>query len=345
METLINLCNLNCIPYKEKHRIKYETYFKMGGIVNLLISPVNIKQLADVVSEAKKRNIKYKLIGFSSNLLILDSVEYGVFISTKNVTCINEECNRIDVSSGYSLSELVRLMLLRGVSGYEGLEGIPGSIGGAVVMNAGAYGYEISDKIIDVTFVDSVGRVITKPREYFDFRFRTSIFKTNTDLCILSVGFDLENENGLSKSEIANKIEVFHIARHSYQEFSYPNLGSMFSTRQDMYREILRHGVKQKFSYWFLKLLIKNPLVKRFNRKKPTNNIFNKLIFNFYEVYYPVSHKSINILINNGDVTDVDILKHMKNMQRLYKENTCIENEICIENAIIIPEDIKSYIS
>lgn len=65
METLINLCNLNCIPYKEKHRIKYETYFKMGGIVNLLISPVNIKQLADVVSEAKKRNIKYKLIGFS----------------------------------------------------------------------------------------------------------------------------------------------------------------------------------------------------------------------------------------------------------------------------------------
>lgn len=220
MNKLIEFCVNNFVPHKINYEIKYETYFKKGGIVKLYICPNNKDELINIINEAKKNNIKYKVIGLCTNLLILDTVEYVVFISIKNINDVDVFNNRIDVGSGYSVYDLTRLMLINGVSGYEGLEGIPGTIGGGVVMNAGAYGYEISDKIIDITFIDVNGNIRTEPKEYFNFSFRNSIFKENKDLCIISVSFDMENNENIYKSDIADRMEIFHIARHCYQEFS-----------------------------------------------------------------------------------------------------------------------------
>jgi UDP-N-acetylmuramate dehydrogenase len=329
------------ICYTEDELIKYETYFKSGGKVKLHIKPSSTKKLSLILKHLIQNRILFKVIGHTSNTLFLDDIYYSVIISTKHILELQVSESMIEVSSGYPLSELVRVTLMEGLSGFEGLEGIPGTIAGAVFMNAGAYGYNISDTIEWVDVLNSQGEIQRLSQKECLFAFRTSIFKDNVELYILSVSFKIDRNINCSKAIIAEKIERFHIARHIYQEFAYPSMGSMFSTKQDMYKELLRFSLMQKISYWTYKLILKNPIVKFIQRKKPSNKVFNNVTLKYHNIVYPLSHKSINILINTGGVTSMDILNHIETMTRLYAADTQIENEVYVDNVLFIPKDIK----
>lgn len=155
----------------------------------------------------------YSILGFTSNVFLLNQVRYGIIISTRNLNKVDVVDGFIHVESGYSLERLVRVALLNGAEGFEGLEGIPGSVGGAVLMNAGAYGYCISDNLKEVVCLNEDGKVASLIKEDCQFGFRTSLFKKRK-LIVLKVIFRIRmGGNAL----ISRRMERLHIARHSYQ--------------------------------------------------------------------------------------------------------------------------------
>ncbi len=320
----------NNLSYKKDYLLKYETYFKMGGKVNYFVMPNNLDELTVVINYLRKNDLKFKIIGLTTNIYFIDELEYSVIISTKNLTSLQITADTIEVECGYSLQEFVRVTLLEQSTGYEGLEGIPGSMGGALVMNAGAYGYTISDHLLSLTCLTADQKIIVLDKGTCTFNHRNSIFKENKDWIILSATFKLIPAK---QSEIASKIETYHIARHTYQEFAYPNLGSMFSVKDDFYREFIRNDRLYHLICYILKILYKNPLAKFIMRKNPNNKIFNKLIQKYLlpkEITHTYSSKSMNILVNDGISDIYQILDHISLLRENLKTKTPIENEIII---------------
>lgn len=326
------LCNSQT-PFKKDFHIKFETYFKTGGIVKLYIEPNTIEQFSTLINFLYKNNIQYKVIGFTSNIYMLDELSYGVIISTKrlNRLNVNRDLEYIEAEAGYSLQDFVRVCLIEGCSGYEGLEGVPGSIGGGIFMNAGAYGYTISDNIISVKCINQQGELFELSNQDCKFSHRQSIFKNNEKIIILSCKFKITHGD---KDSISKKIRVYHIARHSYQEFSYPNLGSMFSVKGDFYREFFRKDKKYSLLCYLMKLFFKNPISKLLSRKNPNNKHFNNLIECYIKpqkLPLSFSDKSMNILINDGHITPEKIKNHIEIIRSYLGEEHPIENEIVMK--------------
>lgn len=330
------------IWYRKNYNIKFETFYKTGGNVNTYICPNSVSDLIKATKYLIQKKIEFKTIGFTSNVLLFDEIEYSVILSTKNVIGIEIADGYIDVEGGYSLQDFVRVAVIHSAKGFEGLEGIPGSVGGGVFMNAGAYGYSIADKIISVEYIDEAGNIKTATKEMCKFNYRTSTFKGTRNI-ITRVRFKIETGD---QEEIANKIETFHIARHSYQEFCYPNLGSMFSVNGNFYQEIIRNETKLYNAVFILtKLLYKNPIAKFFNRKRPNNTPLNWLLAKKINVNnYTPSKKSMNIFINRGISPIEDSLDYMIEIKHRLGSRFHIENELILEPSVAIkPEFIETY--
>lgn len=323
------------IWFQKDFLIKYETYFKTGGRVKFFCSPKDLDDLKQLLVFLKFNNLNYRVIGFTSNILLLDYVEYSIIISTKNLTKLFSSKTYIEVECGYSLQDFVRVISVLNQSiGYEGLEGIPGSVGGAIFMNAGAYGCNISDHIISVTYISSEGEIMTLNKEECNFTHRGSIFRHMNDRIILNAKFNIIKGD---RKEISNNIEKFHIARHSYQEFVYPNLGSIISIKGDIYRELLYSNKLYMIKYRILEKLYKNSLVKLLKRRKPDNIVFNNLIQKCLG-QFPIepSKKSVNILVNRGETSIEEFFEYIMNLSDRLPEDIKIENEFIFEPILTI---------
>lgn len=324
--------------FKKDYHIKFDTYFKSGGIVKFYCMPQTIDDFICIIKYLREKSIDFKIIGFTSNILLFDHCEYAVIISTKQLTSLIEKENYVEVECGYSLQDFVRVMsVLHKSEGYEGLEGIPGSVGGGIFMNAAAYGSSISDQLLDVTVLNSNGEVeiIEKKSCHFDYRY--SIFKKDLGKIILKARFNINIGDSL---KIENRIERFHIARHSYQEWVYPNLGSMISLNRDIYHEILKKDKFRLIQFWILKIIYKNSIIKLFRRKNPDNKIFNILINRFLgEFTIQPSKKSINILINNGDSDIEGLFNYLKLIYENVGRDSEIENEFVFNSIYKINPD------
>jgi len=335
------------VKFLKDFDLQYQTYFKTGGKADFFIMPTNKEEMATVIKRLNNINKKFKVIGATTNLFLFDGMSYPVIISTKLLTGVAQAGNAIDVECGYALESLVRVCLINGLEGNEGLEGVPGTIGGAIFMNAGAYGYSISDCLIHVDCIDGKGDLIRFNNDECTFSYRESIFKNNNDLVVVGAQFRFESGE---RKEIAKKIEIFHIARHIYQEWAYPNLGSMVSLNKDIYGEIFNEG-RIKYTYYFLKLLLRNPLTKFFMRKRPNTQVFNWLlkrhIINnkkvlFMNKYrYSFSGKSANILINDGTYTANDYVDHLLDISGLCSGREMVENEF-LYNEESLSKELKS---
>lgn len=331
------------IWYKKDHHIKYDTFFKTGGIVKIFITPNNANELSKTIAYLHKSHLGYKVIGFTSNIIFFDEIQYSVIISTCNIKDVSISGNHIDVGCGYSLQDFVRIAIINGVEGYEGLEGIPGSIGGGVFMNAGAYGYEIATNIISIEYIDELGMINSISQEQCKFGYRKSFFKNSKNI-ITSVRFKFDKTN--STQSIVERVERYHIARHSYQEFAYPNLGSMFSVNSDFYREIIKNEKKSfLLSYHILKLLTKNPVTKFINRKSPNSSALNWLIFKkIKNINYTPSKKGMNIFINSGKLSTKESFEYIFEIKNRLGEKFHIENESILGPIYRIdPEFVPTY--
>lgn len=331
IEQLTNFLKENGYCFRQNYEIKYETYFKSGGIVKVFCAPLKVDDLKEIITFAHRNRIDYKIIGHTSNVIFLDELEYSFIISCKNLMLLEANTEYVDVESGYSLQDFVRVVsILKKSEGYEGLEGIPGSIGGAIYMNAGAYGHNISDNLISVDCMDRSGNLFTLTKEECNFNYRSSVFRKENKYIIVRAKFKLKPGN---LNKIAENIEKYHIARHSYQEFVYPNIGSLFSLNSDIYDRIInQNNRKHVLISKIYKILYKNRLTKFIKRKRPEQIIFNKMISRFYGNFIITpSIKNLNVLINSGSYSMDKIIDHIIDLKKRINGEAIVENEIIIE--------------
>lgn len=208
------------------------TSFKIGGEAALLITPQNVQALSLIIKKCREKNARIVFLGNGSNMLVSDQGINAVVISLCNDNSKAEYLGNgiIKSDAGVSLSKLCRLALSHSLSGLEFAFGIPGTVGGAVYMNAGAYGGEIKDVITKCDYITCDGEIKTMMADEMKLGYRTSIFNQNS-CAIISAEFKLENA---PSAEIKEKMDSFLNKRKTKQPLEYPSAGSTFK-RPDGY--------------------------------------------------------------------------------------------------------------
>lgn len=220
MGELENLLGTENVKYNEP--MSKHTTFKVGGIADTYIT-VNSKEKLLKVLELLK-NEKITIIGNGSNLLVTDKGIRGIVLKYSANNCsINGKT--VTVESGMTNARLANTLLKQNLTGYEFAAGIPGTIGGAIVMNAGAYGKEMKDVVESTEFIDlETNKIETLKNEEQEFEYRKSIFQ-NKKCIILSTTLKLED--GI-KEEIEEKMKEYAEKRRSTQPLDMPSAGSTF---------------------------------------------------------------------------------------------------------------------
>lgn len=215
--------------YSPKYLIQNEklakhTSFKIGGPADIFLMPDTESLLQEMISQVTDLNLKYMLIGGGNNLLFSDSGFRGVIIYTGKLNKIHIENNIITAQCGVSLRDLTEFSLQHSLSGLEFACGIPGSVGGAVFMNAGAYGGEMKDVIISVDFLDHDNILRKHGLRGHNFDYRTSIYQQRNYL-VLEAKFKLTPKN---RKDIEATMDDLQARRKAKQPLEYPSAGSVF---------------------------------------------------------------------------------------------------------------------
>ena len=213
-------------------RIKYNepmskyTTMKVGGPCDSIVFPESINEIKEIINYCKEESIKYYVIGNGSNLLVKDEGIHALVIKIGHrFSDISVNENIITAFAGASMPSLSQIAKKNVFKGVEFACGIPGTIGGGVKMNAGAYGSQISDILLDVTYMDDELNIKTITNKECKFGYRESIFTHNPNYIILSATFKLEKGN---TKEIETKMKENSLARRTKQPLEYPNFGSVF---------------------------------------------------------------------------------------------------------------------
>lgn len=200
------------------------TTFKIGGNADFFIVPTSNEEVQKIVVLAKEQDVPYLFIGNGSNLLVSDEGIRGFVIEMTQMNTIKIEENQVKAQAGVTLAELSKAVARQSLTGFEFAEGIPGTLGGAVTMNAGAYGGEINDVIVDATVLDDKGQIQTLSKEELELGYRTSIVGRK-NYVVLDVTLSLEKGN---QEEILDKMKDLSQRRREKQPLEYPSAGSTF---------------------------------------------------------------------------------------------------------------------
>lgn len=201
------------------------TTFRIGGPADYFLMPENTEQLADLVELCRRDNLPYFILGNGSNLLVSDAGYRGVVIQLfRNFSEIRVNGTEIYATAGALLSAIASAARNASLTGFEFAGGIPGTLGGACVMNAGAYGGEMKDVLKEVTVMTKAGEILTLPVDKLEMGYRTSVIKT-ADYIVLSAVLSLkEGEIEAIKARMKELTEQ----RTSKQPLEYPSAGSTF---------------------------------------------------------------------------------------------------------------------
>lgn len=201
------------------------TTFKIGGPADVFAMPKNEKEVGDILALCKENDIPYMIIGNGSNMLVSDKGIRGVVVQIgKNMSECRTDGEKVYAQAGILMSSLARIILNEELTGFETLSGIPGTIGGGIYMNAGAYGGELSEVIESVTYIDENGDIISMNGEELGFGYRKSIFQSGK-LTILSCVLKLKKGN---RDDILAAMKDYNNRRTTKQPLSMPSAGSTF---------------------------------------------------------------------------------------------------------------------
>lgn len=201
------------------------TTFRIGGEAACFIRISSEEQLQKLIPYFENVGVEYFVLGKGSNLLVGDKGYPGVILQISDACQqIEAEENRLQVQAGAALSKVALFAMERGLEGLEFAAGIPGTVGGGVVMNAGAYGGEMKQVVESVRVLSSEGEILTLDNDTMEFGYRTSIIR-NRNFTVLSVTFRLREGN---REEIRARIEDFQKRRMEKQPLNYPSAGSTF---------------------------------------------------------------------------------------------------------------------
>ena len=209
---------------KENEPMKNHISFKTGGCARYFVTPECSDEVIAVIDAFKKEKVPYTVIGNGSNLLFSDKGFDGAVVCIgKKMSSVSADGVSVTAQAGALLSRISSVATANSLTGFEFASGIPGSLGGALVMNAGAYGGEMKDVVRTTTYVDASGKIKTISSEEHQFGYRKSVFK-NGDVILSSV---IELKKG-DIEEIKAKCEELNTRRREKQPLEYPSAGSTF---------------------------------------------------------------------------------------------------------------------
>ena len=174
---LIKYLEINHIPYETHVDLKKKTWIHRGGECGLFISPNSSGQLLSVARYLYSKNIKFQLLGHTSNVYILNTCNIPVVVSTKKCSHFELTADGIVCESGVGVIRMANDMVQRGISGFEYLTGLPGTIGAAIYNNSSCKSNSISALLVSAEVLLSDGRLVTMTAEDMEYQFRSSIFK------------------------------------------------------------------------------------------------------------------------------------------------------------------------
>ena len=234
LEEIYEVLSVNLVSskiYINEPMYKHTT-FKIGGPADIFVVINTLEDLKYVVDFSKNNNIPIKVIGNGSNLLVKDSGIRGIALKLNfdNIEILENELKvKVLVGAGVKIGRLSRELLNKEIAGFEFASGIPGTIGGAVRMNAGAYGKEIKDILISTKYMDSYGNIHVLKNSEHEFKYRKSIFKSKDWIILESI---LELEKG-SKENIEELIKKYSDSRKDTQPVDKSSAGSTFKRGED----------------------------------------------------------------------------------------------------------------
>ncbi|NLC68965.1 MAG: UDP-N-acetylmuramate dehydrogenase [Clostridiaceae bacterium] len=219
--------------------MKSHTSFKIGGPADILVTPGSIPMLKEIVDLCRKEKIRYFIMGNGTNLLVRDKGIRGVVIKTAEKLkgfLVDDNC--IEAEAGILLSELALIAMENELSGLEFAHGIPGTLGGAVTMNAGAYGGEMKDVVVKTLYMTRDGEIKTLENEQHGFGYRTSLIQEEKGIVLKS----RVKLAGGDKEKIREKIEYLAEKRKQAQPLDMPSAGSIFKRPPGYYTGPLIDG-------------------------------------------------------------------------------------------------------
>ncbi len=216
---------IGCKAERDVPMSKYTT-FRIGGNASVMLTPLNDEQLVSIIKECKKENIKPFILGNGSNMLISDDGLKTVVVNMcrpePSIELVNGDT--IICDSGMTMSKVCNFALDNGLTGLEFAFGIPGSAGGAAYMNAGAYGGEMKDVLVECRHIDSDGNLGSLKGEELGLSYRTSAYEHNGYIITTLV---MKLKKG-DKAEIKAKMQELLQRRKDKQPLEYPSAGSTF---------------------------------------------------------------------------------------------------------------------
>lgn len=271
--------------------MKNHTTFRIGGPADCFIRPQDAGQVERILHICRENGTPWFVLGNGSNLLVSDQGFPGVIIQIfRNMSTIRVNGERLVVQAGALLSAVASRALKEGLSGLEFASGIPGTMGGAVVMNAGAYGGEMKDVIESVTVLDGDGKVRCLTREELQMGYRTSLVKKEGYTVLEAV---LKLEQG-DPAVISARMEELKEQRVSKQPLEYPSAGSTF---------------KRPEGYFAGKLIMDSGLR------------------GFQVGGAQISQKHCGFVINTGDATAQDVVQLISQVQDIVYEKFQVKLE------------------
>lgn len=263
-------------------------YFRVGGPADILVTPVNEEQVVNTLKLCREYNVPYFILGNGSNILVKDGGISGVVIKFNKLNKITTEGNCVTAQSGALLKDVSKAALENNLRGFEFACGIPGSIGGAVFMNAGAYDGEMAHVIKSARVIDENCNIKNLAKEELELGYRSSIVMKKGYVVIEAT---VELESG-EYASIKDKIDDLTNRRESKQPLEYPSAGSTFKRPEG----------------YFAGKLIQDSGLKGFSIGGAA-----------------VSEKHSGFVINKGGATAKDVLDVIAHVQKTVKENFDVE--------------------
>ena len=209
--------------------MKNHTSFKIGGPADIYVAPETIQQLMAIIQVCKEHKVPYFILGNGSNLLVKDGGYRGVMIHLfKNMGTVTVEEEEVYAQAGALLVKVANACLDASLTGFEFAHGIPGTIGGAVYMNAGAYGGEMKHVLLSADVIDQDGQLITLTNEELELGYRTSKIQTG-DMIIVGARLSLKTGDPVA---IKDKMDDLSQQRRTKQPLTLPSAGSTFKRPQ-----------------------------------------------------------------------------------------------------------------
>ena len=263
--------------------MKRFTSMKVGGPVDVILFPRNVGELKKVIHYARKKSIPVMILGKGTNLIVRDNGIRGWVINlTLGLKKIRAEGEVVEAEAGAPLQRLVQFSIQKGLAGFEPFYGIPGTVGGGLAMNAGAWGSELKDILLSMTLMKKNGDIVERPRSRLRFTYRGLVLPSKW--IILKGRFQLKKGK---KGEMVERVKSYSEQRRERQPLDYPSAGSIF-----------KNPTRGRAGRWIEDVGLKGYRIGQ----------------------AMVSERHANFIINLGNATATDVIRLMERVEKKVSE-------------------------